>query len=663
MKRKRLAALLMAGCISLTAFPLLLAGGVAATSMRETTLTDNFDGEKLSSSWSADTGVEQKAVYSCMRIKDMTIWQPAIMLQTYEVKGGTSFTVSFDISVKEQRGWLGFFLGAPSTGVGFYESEAMWMMSRDSVSFWVGEGSNIVEDQEQALASSPLTGATGENIVSVYFDVTAVGDASDRLFDVEFSFGPQGEDPTTSQTYQNVSACTYMGFASMDSLFVDIMNFKITEDGEEVFADDFSSGSIVYPGSSDPSKNWKVTHTYGQENVFVGPLKRIVFDGVAEGKLYSNVALACDTRSDKLFEMEFTLFPEALNDNAYFGVGFGLSGAGDYADSVNMIALRKEGTGVKFVKLINGQETAALSDATFTMEEVGLNDAEGAEILLTGYHDGQISVQLAGKTVTFGDMKFDGHFAVATAKPFNTEVTANNIAIDDFSLSVYTYRAGTGSDMAINFEGVREFEELGFTYKEHYYNRSEWYLSGSGISLAPYRSEYDNDYLQMVNATGKVAFGPKNQMYSDFIVRFSVSMLTTTDTPTNTAVGIALGKPSLDTANEDATCVWFNYNGSSTAISGMNVQTEDGATSVPCDINLWADTTTLYNVVMIVSDRTVEVYVKRAEDDISELGILRAKFTNVNTYGYVALTCNTLDGKRGNCKLTDFSITNIGFGA
>lgn len=661
MKKKRIAAVCLAACLCAGAVPLLAGSPVYASSIKESAITDNFDGAALGDVWIADEGIEQKAVYSCMRIKDMNIWQPAIMLQAYEVKKDKPCVISFDINVKKQVGWLGFFVGSRSTSSAFYESSAMWMMSKDSVGLWLNDGANnLTEQTAESLSDSPLKTATGENIVSVRFALDfSHENEQGTFFDVTLSFG-QGGKETVSKSYSDIPAEKYLGFTSMANLFIDIMNFKIEEGGETVFSDDFSSGSIVYPGSSDPSANWRVTHTYGKENVFVGPLKRVVFDGVDEGMLYADYAIEPDKRCETIFEMSFTLFPEALGDNAYFGVGFGLSPASEFADSVNMIAFRKEGAGsVVAVKLINGEEIDVASKK-FKLSDLGAGNAEGAVISLTGYHDGRIELKAAGSAVTFDDMEFSGAFALASAVKKNQTSAGCEVAVDDFSLNVYRYRSGAGEDMAINFEGVKEFEQFGETYKEHYYNRNEWYLSGSGVSLAPYRNNIDSDYLQMVNATGNVAFGPRKQTYSDFIVRFSVSMLTEgASTPANTAVGLALGKKTLDAKNENAACVWFSFNGSSTVISGMNVATESGETSIACPINMWNDTKTVYNVMMIVSDGTVEVYLKRSTDGLEGFGICRAKFVNVNTYGYTALTCNTLDGKKGNFKLTDFSITNI----
>lgn len=667
MKKKLTATLFLATALCACALiPSLDTVPARASSVKRTAVEDNFDSDVLGGDWAADAGVEQKTVYSCMRLKDMNIWQPAIILQAYEVKKEKPCVISFDLSVTKLSGWLGFFVGARSTAVPFYDAASMWMMSKDSVGHWRNDGSALVEQTGESLSASPIGEAAGGNVMTVRYALTYTDENEQgTFFDVNFSYGPKGGETKAEKTYSKVAAQTYVGFASMANLGADIMNFKVEEkddEGEykEVFFDDFSSGSVVYPGSSNPDANWRVTHTYQKENVFVGALKRVVFDDVTEGKLQYDTPIETDKRCEKQFEMSFSLYPEQLNDNAYFGVGFGLTGAESYADSVNMIAFRKNGEGASLVKVINGVEVAA-ADKRYTLASLGKGNVDGAKITLAGYCDGSLTVSVGdGTGVRFEDMVFDGYFALAASKKYDKQTTGNQLAVDDFRLDIFEYKSADSGDMAINFEGIKEFEQFGATYYEHYYNRGEWYLSGSGVSLAPYRSNMDNDYLQMVNATGNVAFGPKNRVYSDFIVRFNVMMLSSgADTPADTAVGLAFGKRSRDTVNSDASCVWFSYNGSSTSIGGLNVRTEDGSASVPCSINLWNDTSTIYNVMMIVSDRTVEVYLKRSTDDISAFGILRAKFTDVNTYGYLALTCNTLDGKKGNCKLTDFSITNL----
>lgn len=668
MKKKFTIAILLAAVLS--------AGATAAGTdsvrsdaaiVRQTVVSDDFDGDEIGDNWTADNGVELDTVYSCMRLRNMNIWQPAIILQAYEVKKEVDCQISFDLSVKTLTGWLGFFVGASSTSVPFYDASSMWMMSADSVSYWENDGANLVENASQKLGVSPLANATGENVVTVKYTLMYTGETADgSTYDIELSFAKKEGETLASQTYTGVAARTYVGFASMANLFVDIMNFRVAEKNaetgeyDEVFFDDFSSGSIVYPGSSNPSANWRVTHTYTSENVFAGALKRISFGGVTSGKLLCLSPLETDRRCEKLFEMKFSLFPETLTENAYFGVGFALSDENSYADSVNMIALRKEGSGAVFVKLVNGVEQEETISQRFALSGLGAGNPDGAQVVMTGYYNGEVVVTVDNTSVCFSGMELDGYFAFAAANSYGKETEGNEISVDNFTLDVFSYKSSDSEDAAINFAGIKEFEQFGATYYEHYYNRNEWYLSGSGVSLAPYRSNGTNDYLQMVNATGNVAFGPKNKVYSDFIVRFSVMMLTEgADTPPNSAVGIAMGKKTRDAVNSDSSCVWFSFNGSSTVIGGINVQTEDGSASVPCSLNLWSDTSVLYNVVMIVSGGTVEVYVKRSTDDISALGTLRAKFVGVNTYGYVALTCNTLDGKKGNCKITDFSITNL----
>lgn len=62
-----------------------------------------------------------------------------------------------------------------------------------------------------------------------------------------------------------------------------------------------------------------------------------------------------------------------------------------------------------------------------------------------------------------------------------------------------------------------------------------------------------------------------------------------------------------------------------------------------------------YNILFIVRNRSVEVYYKEKNQDISVLGILRAKYVDVNTYGYVAVF-----GANGvSFEISDFKLTNL----
>ena len=141
--------------ISILLAAVLCAGATAAGTdsvrsdaaiVRQTVVSDDFDGDEISDNWTADNGVELDTVYSCMRLRNMNIWQPAIILQAYEVKKEVDCQISFDLSVKTLTGWLGFFVGASSTSVPFYDASSMWMMSADSVSYWENDGANQVEN-------------------------------------------------------------------------------------------------------------------------------------------------------------------------------------------------------------------------------------------------------------------------------------------------------------------------------------------------------------------------------------------------------------------------------------------------------------------------------------------------------------------------------------
>jgi hypothetical protein len=320
-----------------------------------------------------------------------------------------------------------------------------------------------------------------------------------------------------------------------------------------------------------------------------------------------------------------------------------------------MIALRRAGTGAQAVLLRGG---TAVDTATFTLSagDMKLGGVLPMRVGFTAYCDGSVLFSAAGKQYLFAGINVEGFIALYA----RSNATGSELAVDDFSLWSYGYKTANGKDVGINFKGTSTTVEYGEEIYEPYVNNQIWFMSGSGVSRP---RDVSKQYLQMVSATGLVLFGPRNERYSEFIVRFDVRVnadIAANPNPANVGIGVSMGRRSLSVENKLATTVLLSYSGGATRISAYNALTAEGESSVPCDIHLWQDTTTVYNVMMIATNRTVRVYVKRGTDDESVMGILRAEFKDADTNGLVAVTCNTYDGKKGDFAVSNISVTNIG---
>lgn len=637
---------------------------------------DNFDNTELSDIWTATGGIEQETIYSTLRLNKLNIWQPAISLQKFEFGIYDNFTIQFDISVLGGSGWLGIVFGLPSISSSFYDAETLLMMSGENVGYWQNTGSAIEESQDTSLKlnSSPVSLA-GTNKTTLKFDIIKVGnDINGNYYSVDFSYGISGSTLTKYINYPHMYIERYFGFCSMPNLTIDIQNFSITDDehiitdiekAEEqaLFYDDFSSGSITYPTEGDITKNWRVTHTYSRDKVFCGQLKNVSFTGVSNGMLRNESEINSDSRVEKTFEFEFDANFKTLDslqaEKSSFGVGFGLNEGDVNPSSINFIGIRNVKPassikGIRFVVIKNGIVTE-IADMKAMDVLLNVGESDGCRFVFSGYYDGSIEVSVGSAKYRFNNIAYNGMAAIGVVS--DTGGMGYDVKIDNFLLATYIYQTSNSEDVAIDFKSVKEFEEDGETYQEHFINTDIWYTSGAGVSIPGLVTRH---YLQMVNATGTVAFGPK-QPYSEFIIRFDV---TATNKKENLitkgeGIGITFGRPFLNYDASKSPGVLFSYSQGATVIQGVNALTAGGSNTVSNDIDLWENTTNVYNLMFVVSGRTINVYMKKSTDDESEMGILRAQFVDVNTYGYVAVTCDTTDGKKGNFRITNLSITNL----
>lgn len=616
-----------------------ISGDADAVSVKQNMISEDFNTE-LSGDWTLTGGAQLDEQFSSLRLIGPDVWQPAVILQNETAYVDEERTVSFEMQLVSGNSWLGLVIGAPASSSAFYEANNMLMIANEEVQLWRSEDNrNLVEDTAEKYKGTPMTDAASGK-VSVVARFVPDGDSHasfGKSYDMYLSWGAKGEEQFKKQ--YKVYADGYFGFCGQNGLTVDIFDFAMTDaDGQTVFEDDFSDPSISYPSDRNSAADWSVTHLYGPDKVYMGYQKNLLFTSSGDAAVI-NLGLAADPRSEQSFEMSFRLQMPTAPERVYFGVGLGLKKTSDSIDSVNMIGFEKSGSSVKPVLIINGvvQENA---ERVF--------DATDCTVTLTGYYDGRVDVKVNSATrARFSGVDFEGYAAVGIAG-----TGAVSAAVDDLSLSIFTYQTSGTPDSAQDFAGVREFEDFGDTYYEHYINTERWLVMGTGVTFP---LQYQRKYLNFSDATGNTAFGLKER-YSEYILRFTVTNTKPEGSTKRTApIAVSFGREYIDSELTESPAVIFNDLSGSMSVSALNAT---GGTFAS-DVNFYADDETRYQVMIIVAGREIKVYFKSADAPESDMGILRAHYTDVNTYGYVAVTCDTRDGKVGNFRLTDFSVVNI----
>ena len=84
-----------------------------------------------------------------------------------------------------------------------------------------------------------------------------------------------------------------------------------------------------------------------------------------------------------------------------------------------------------------------------------------------------------------------------------------------------------------------------------------------------------------------------------------------------------------------------------------------GQSNVTCSLNVFEETEedTWYTCMIIISSRTVKVFLKEASAPDSSFGAPQAVYTDVDTYGYAAMTIEPTG--TAYFYATNYSVTNI----
>ena len=656
---KKIISLCLAAMLFAGVFAFVPPGPVQAASHRVQNFKDEFKSPDLSPNWSTED-IPIKSGESVLRLSRLNIWQPSIALQAIEIT--QSCTVEFDIRLITGTSWLGVSFGLPAATSTFSDSKLMLMHEQSSVLFWIPDGGSFVETPSKKIASTPMTSAKNGNIAAVRYNLTK---KSGNNYDIEVLWAEKGAQPKSYGTFTNVDADGFFGFCSMGGGVIDIMNFSVKSGNTVLFEDDFSEGSICYPASPDENSNWRVTHVFTKENVYCGYLYNLSFDDKLTGQVTCITPIASDKRSKKAFDIEMEVNIDLLSKETYFGIGFGLKTETAKIDSGSFLGFCSQtdnGAIGSLAMIRQGRNVTKSGDGGFIY---GINGKRMIRFL--GFSNGVVEVYIDGNNISrYTGVSVDGYFAVGVVSKSDEEPgNGNKLALTEFTLSTYTYELTDGKDIGIDFKGVKAIFDGKENIVDHYINTKNWYISGQGVSLP---KRVDREYMQFIDATGDAGFGPK-KAYSDFIVRFDLTVTQKEDANEKRSgwVGLSFGKKFIDTPADEGSIIHFFTPKATTDepnpkmnITGINTTLEDGTTSKITDLNFWAgkdDDLVTYNVMIVVAFGTAEVYFKKSTDDVSQMSILRARFTDMNTTGYVSVACNTV-GSRGNFRIGNFSIVN-----
>lgn len=667
-KMRKILKLAVAGCLAII-LSMSNAGQYMlesqASTVRKDVLDETFNSTELPAGWLAEDALFNSD-YNAMRFNSAYYWAGAVVLNAYEKQDYNKF--EFDVTLGEYTSdsWIGFAFGAETPTATWDLYDGYVLMNPSVVS--VVDLKNI--DQSTA-ANVQSADSLFEKLTqgSATITIEFVKNAKDN-FDVtlKYVFADKTESSFAWSNIRITDSNPYFAINSSKTLW-DITNFKVLDkDGNVSFHDDFSEPALTYSTDDYANGNWHICSAYTEKDIYVGPIGKVKL-AKKNSKMIHRTALEASVDSEYIYDMSYLIDVESLAENSVFGMGFGMSSQESDLDETAFLGITKlDDEKGAFVLVKDGEIEKTVS--VFAMERIAEGDGKFEEVSVQINYDFSVSVKLGKLTAKFKNIRYDGYWGFGNVSLGGEDTSV--VFVDDVTMHAYEVVRYNAQDASNNFAGTKTEEVDGINISDYYINEQKWFL-GPKISQKLY-IEGDTETGILFNMSNPYSCFGYREKYDEYVVQFDVvvnglteSMLDESYTGAEfngQAFGLAFNKSSFFANAENSAFVAVFYNGWDpnnirTAIKGNKCTTEDGALEVELentDLHLWKDDQTKYNFMYIVRDRSVEIYFKEDSQPMSELGICRAKYVDVDTDGYA-----TVFGT-GNASFTlsNYRIVNIG---
>ena len=441
----------------------------------------------------------------------------------------------------------------------------------------------------------------------------------------------------------------YCGFF-WDVVEMDLTNFEVYNDDKLVFSDDFSENTLTYP-STDPSLgNFHINSSLNESNCYVSRVSSVKMDSLNEAIFNKNTLTKLENVSTP-YELKYGIKVNELNDNSFFGFGFGLSSTDTKIDKNNAIGFIKNDDLTADVVVIKDGVIDRSNNYQVSLTKLGNRKYIDYSITLDASNNAYLSFN--GLTYKFSNIDFYGEIGIGLVD-FGAN-TPSNVELREFSLKRNVCNKYDSDDASNNFKGRRVPDALDPLFTEPYINNQKYFL-GSGVTLEEDWTTGDS-YLSFTNVGPYSGFGYCKE-FSEWILEFDVELYTRNQ---GNMFGISFGRKSivdvLIQASTSSSAFLLRCDSGQTArvTYGANCKFDDGSTYRINSLNLFDAENNKYHMMFVAKNRNVYVYYKAIDAPDSDLGILRAKIANVNIDGYVSIV-----GNNGiSFAVTNYKIVNL----
>ena len=649
--KKSILCFIAIAALSVAAFAFTLKpAAVSAATNRTVSYTDDFTGARLSDKWIGG-GAELNCEYSALSLADFNLWGPSVNLVNHRVEKNSVITFEA-INLGGGSSWLGFAFGMAEPSSRVYYADGLIVMSSSAnagTSLMTKDGAELSQKTMNNHEKTNKTVFSGTNVK------TTVVIKIDDNGDITLSSGVSGETLTEVIKFSGAFTEGYIGFAGMGGMSADIISFKVERGGEVAYSDDFKSSKIGYTSTGASGYDWFVSYYYGEDNAYIEPSNNVKFTQNA----ILTFADAVKSESDRENQAEISAkikFSEFKN-GSYFGLGCGLDYDCKQVDKENFVGIYKINDKYYLAHIAYGKIKSCSKE--ISVEEGNLAGYTNFKVIFK--KGDKVAVTVNDYEYIFDKCAFDGYFAFGGSSDEEYIVY-----LDDVTVADYAYYSADSDDTAMNFNGVkREYDaETDESYSNFYLNKYEYYV-GTQIKQSVYSDKNKDGYLNFTATTETSVFIPK-RVYGESIIRFDIKVTDNAKTDSKwERIGVCFGLTSAYFKPTSAPFFCFQRNctkgvdgeySDRTITYGSHMNDYfDGNAAASCEYNLWEDTETVYNVMIIVENGEARVYYKKDSEPSEKMEILRRKFKNASTYGYIGFF-----GYNGaSFRLDNVSITNI----
>ena len=605
--KKSILCFIAIAALSVAAFAFTLKpAAVSAATNRTVSYTDDFTGARLSDKW-IGSGAELNCEYSALSMVDFNLWGPSVNLVNHRVEKNSVITFEV-INLGGGASWLGlaFGMSAPSSRVYYADGLiVMYSSANAGTMLMTKDGAELSQKTMNSHEKVNKTVFQGTNVK------TTVVVKTDDNGDITLFSGVSGETLNEVIKFSGAFAEGYIGFAGMGGTSADITSFKIEKGDEVVYSDDFKSSKIGYTATGAAGCDWFVSYSYGEDNAYIEPSNNVKFQN-GDVLTFAD-ALKSENDRENQAEISAKIKFSEFKNGSYFGLGCGLSYDCKRVDEENFVGIYKT-DGKYYLAHIAYGKIRNCSEEISVEEGITAGYTSFKAVFKNG---DKVAVTVNDCEYVFDKCGFDGYFAFGGSS--DEEYT---VYLDDFAVADYAYYSADSRDTAMNFNGVkREYDaETDESFSNFYLNKYEYYV-GTQIKQSVYSDKNKDGYLNFTATTETSVFIQK-RIYGESFIRFYIKVTDNAKTDSKwERIGVCFGLTSAYFKPTSAPFFCFQRNctkgvdgeySDRTITYGSHMNDYfDGNAAASCEYNLWEDTETVYNVMIIVENGEARVYYKK----------------------------------------------------